>query len=383
MLDRAARGAYHGIVKAAVLEEFNSPLVIREFKHPKLEPGQMLVRMLASGVCGSDIHMWHGQDPRTPLPTILGHEGVGEVVEINSSNGPLVSVNGREIRPGDRIIWDRGVTCGRCYFCAVRHEPNLCPNRWVYGINRSSADPPHLVGCYADHIILFPNTNILHLDEFPGPSYALLASASCSGATAANAIEAAAIQPGDTVLVQGSGPLGLFLTAFARRVGAGRVIVIGGSPESLILAVKLGADFTISHRTTNAYDRVQTVRQMIGDRSPHGVDVVLESAGNPESINEGIVLLRTGGSYITAGFAIPGTTVSMDCYYEIVRKNLRLQGVWVSHTKHLRDAISLICSNPAPFEVMVTHRFGLEQATEALETMQTRKAVKSTIVFED
>ena len=367
-------------MRAAVLEEFDRPLAIRDFEPPKLEAGQVLVKMLAAGVCGSDIHMWRGKDPRTPLPTILGHEGVGAVVEIGGVR-KIASVTGREIRPGDRIIWDRGVTCGRCYFCAVLEQPNLCPDRWVYGISRSSADPPHLVGCYADHIVLFPNTSIFHLDEFPGPSDALFASASCSGATAASAIELARIRPGDTVLVQGSGPLGLFLAAFASRVGAGKVIVVGGSPESLSLASKLGAEMTISHRTTTTSERIETIREAIRDCAPHGADVVLESAGNPESVNEGIAVLRTGGAYVTSGFAVPGAVVSLDCYHEIVRKHLRLQGVWVSHAEHLREALSMISADPSPFEGMVTHRFPLEQATEALQAMETRKAIKSAIVF--
>ena len=364
-------------MKAAVLEEFGRPLVIREFDRPPLDPCQVLVRMLAAGVCGSDIHMWQGKDPRTSLPTILGHEGVGEVVEIGPSTQPLISVGGREIQPGDRIIWDRGVTCGQCRFCTVKHAPNLCQNRWAYGIYRSSAAAPHLVGCYADHIVLFPNTDIFHLDDYPSAGYPLLAAASCSGATAAHAVELAEIQPGDTVLVQGSGPLGLFLTAFARQAGADRVITVGGSPQSLDLAATLGADLTVSHRDTTADDRADLIREL----APQGADVVLESAGKPESVNEGIALLRTGGAYVSTGFAIPGASVTLDCYHEIVRKHLRLQGVWVSHARHLHQALSLVSGNPGQFEAMVTHKFPLEQATEALEAMQSREAIKSAIVF--
>ena len=368
-------------MKAAVLTAFDQPLAIREFDTHALQAGQILVRMLAAGVCGSDIHMWRGKDPRTPLPTILGHEGVGEVVEIGG-DAPVSSISGREIKPGDRIIWDRGVTCGRCYFCAVLHEPNLCPNRWVYGISRSCADPPHLVGCHADHIVLDARTSVFHLDEFAGPSYPLLAAASCSGATAANAVELAEIAPGDTVVVQGSGPLGLFLAGFARRVGAGKVVIVGGSPESLSLACKLGADVTISHRSTSSPERIEMIREAVHSRSPHGADVILESAGNPESVKEGIAVLRTGGAYVATGFAVPGAVVNLDCYHELVRKHLRLQGVWVSHARHLRQALSMIASDPSPFEGIVTRTFTLDQATEALRAMEERKVIKSALVFE-
>lgn len=366
-------------MRAAVLEEFSRPLVIREFDRPPLGPRQILVRMRAAGVCGSDIHMWHGHDPRTPLPIILGHEGVGQVVEVGKSIHPFLSVTGREINPGDRIIWERGVTCGHCYSCAIRQTPNLCPNRWVYGIHRPSSAPPHLVGCYGDHIVLEPNTIVMHLDDYKGPSDALLASTSCSGATAANAIEAAGIQPGDTVLVQGSGPLGLYLMAFARAGGASTVIVVGGSPDSLALAKRLGANLTISYRDTTPDDRADAVR----NAAPHGVDTVLESSGKPESISEGISVLRTGGAYVSTGFAVPVGTLPLDPYYDIVRKNLRLQGVWTSHARHLRHALSLVCRNPEPFEGIVTHKFSLDQATDALQAMESRKAIKSAIIMGD
>jgi threonine dehydrogenase-like Zn-dependent dehydrogenase len=224
---------------------------------------------------------------------------------------------------------------------------------------------------------LFPNTNILHIDEYKVTSYPLLASASCSGATAAHAIELACIQPGDVVLIQGSGPLGLFLTAFAREIGASKVITVGGSPQSLALASTLGADLTISHRNTSGDDRIALIREKFAQ----GVDVVLESAGKADAVNEGIEFLRTGGAYISAGFAIPGESVTLDCYYEIVRKQLRLQGVWVSHTRHLVHALALVSRDPEKFEAMVTHEFPLDQATDALKAMEDREAIKSAIVF--
>lgn len=364
-------------MKAAVLEKFNEPLAIREFDKPLLGPGQALVRMLAAGVCGSDIHMWHGKDPRTPLPMILGHEGVGEVAEV-AEGTRLRSVTGRDIVPGDRIIWERGVTCGQCFYCAVKREPNLCPNRWAYGIHRSSANLPYLVGGYADHIVLMPNTVIFHLDEYEGPSYSVLASASCSGATAANAIELAEVRPGDTVLVQGSGPLGLFATAFAREIGASEVITVGGSADSLGLATSLGATLTLSYRNTLLDDRLGAVRGLV----PHGIDAVIETSGKSDSVNEGIALLRPGGTYASVGFAIPGSTVSLDAYTELVRKGLRLQGVWVSHARHLHHALSLVVRKADAFEGLVARTFDLEHATDALRAMESREVIKSAIVFE-
>ncbi|MFN3699473.1 MAG: alcohol dehydrogenase catalytic domain-containing protein, partial [Dictyoglomus sp.] len=131
--------------KAAVLEEFGKPLVIKHLEIPKLLSKGILVKMVASGICGSDLHMIDGKDPRVPLPIILGHEGVGEVIEIN---GEKKDLNGEVINKGDLIIWNRGIVCGECYFCKVAKTPYLCNNRKIYGINRSCAEYPYLLGSY-------------------------------------------------------------------------------------------------------------------------------------------------------------------------------------------------------------------------------------------
>ena len=134
-----------------VLEKFNEPLVMRTFPIPTLKEGEVLVKIEAAGVCGSDVHMWEGRDPRIRLPMILGHEGVGEIVEIN---GEKRDVHGRPLKRGDEVLWNRGVTCGHCYFCKVKMEPSLCPNRWVYGIHTSCAEPPYLTGNYSEFLLL-------------------------------------------------------------------------------------------------------------------------------------------------------------------------------------------------------------------------------------
>ena len=112
--------------RIAVLEGFNKPLQVREMEIPDLLPGQILVQIAASGVCGSDVHMQQGQDPRLALPMSLGHEGVGQIVQMN---GEKQTALGEELKVGDMIIWNRGVLCGKCYYCTIAHQPSLCENR--------------------------------------------------------------------------------------------------------------------------------------------------------------------------------------------------------------------------------------------------------------
>ena len=363
-------------MKAAVLRAFKAPLEITEFPRPEVGEGEVLVRITAAGICGSDVHMWLGEDPRTPLPMILGHEGVGVVEEIGGA-GPKIDLFGRELHIGDPVVWDRAIVCGGCYFCSVKRLPNLCRSRWVYGIHRGCSDPPHLNGCYADHILLVRDTKIISLTDWGELDPAVLVSAGCSGATSANAIELADVQMGDNVLIQGAGPLGLFLVGYARARGADHVIVIEGVQARMDLARRLGADILLDFNSTTANERKEAV--MSATRG-FGVDAGFEAVGRPEPALEGIDLVRRGGSYVAVGTAVPMGTIPIDLYHQIVVKQLCLQGAWTNDTRHIVQALSLVRRNPAVFADMVTHRFPLEQANEALQSMAERVAIKAAIV---
>lgn len=364
-------------MKAAVLKEFNAPLELVDFPKPNVGEGEVLVRMTAAGICGSDVHMWMGEDPRTPRPMILGHEGVGIIEEIGG-DAVKHDIYGRELKSGDPIIWDRSIVCGKCYFCAVKQLPNLCTSRWVYGIHRGCSEPPHLNGGYADHILLVESTKIISLADWGSFDPATLVSAGCSGATSANAIELADIQIGDNVLIQGAGPLGLYLVGYARARGAQNVIVIEGVEVRMELARRLGANLILDYKTTSPEERREAVMSVTHG---YGVDAGFEAVGRPEPVLEGINLVRRGGAYLSVGTAVPMGTLPIDLYYQIVLKQLRFQGVWCSDTRHITSALHLVKENPGVFTEMITHRYPLDQANEALKSMAERKAIKTAIVF--
>jgi threonine dehydrogenase-like Zn-dependent dehydrogenase len=364
-----------------VLEEFKKPLVERKFPLPAPGPGEILVKVLAAGVCGSDVHMWQGHDPRTPLPIILGHEGVGKIVALGpcgtAALGCGCSVDGQPLRVGQKILWNRGVVCGRCYFCAVKAQPELCPNRVVYGIHRSCDKPPHLNGCYADHILLTRGTDVFLLPEDLRDRPEVAVSASCSGATAAHAVELAPISPGDSVLVQGPGPLGVYLVAFAAAAGARPIFVIGGTPERLALCKQLGATHLLNRNATSPEQRKNAI---MNETSGRGVDIAFEAVGTADAVAEGVGLVRTGGTYALTGFGQPGGKLELDLYADLVRKNLRLQGVWVSHTRHTHAALAMVLKQPDRFAKLVTHKYPSRRATQALEAAMQREGMKAVLV---
>jgi threonine dehydrogenase-like Zn-dependent dehydrogenase len=354
-----------------VLEAFNQPLVMREFEIPSLQEGEVLIKLEAAGVCGSDVHMLRGEDPRTPLPIILGHEGVGRILEVK---GEKRTVEGEPLKSGDLILWNRGVSCHRCFHCAVLNEPALCKNRKVYGINRSSKVAPYVNGCYSQEMLLTADTDIFKVTAEVDP--AILVSASCSGATVAHAFDLHRPDFGDTVLIQGPGPLGVYAVAFAKQLGAQEIIVIGGSENRLQTCREFGATLTLNRRELSLEDRKQAIMDKTRGR---GVDFVVEAVGDPSAVHEGIKLVRSGGAYVSIGFSQPPGNCQIDFFQEVVSKNLKIQGVWVSGTRHTWQAMKLVLERPELFARMITHRFSLEQANEALAAMAQRDALKAVL----
>ena len=361
-------------MKATVLalEQYNQPLVRREVEIPALAKGQVLVKLTAAGVCGSDVHMWKGEDSRLRLPMVLGHEGVGIVAALG---GPKLTIDGKELHEGDPVIWNRGVSCGECYYCKVLKETSFCPRRKVVGINLSLNDPPYLNGCFADHIILAEGTDFYLIP--PGIDPAVLVTASCSGATAAHAFDLVRPEPGETVVIIGPGPLGLFAVALAKAYGAGQVVLTGGSQSRLGLGKVFGADLVLDRNKLSAAERRELIFEITGGR---GADMIVETSGTAAGLEEAIGLTRMGGSVLSVGASQPGGTFLFDGFEDLTRRNLRLQGVWVSDARHFDRAVRLVLNNPDLFAKMVTHRFRLSQANEALAAVDRREAVKAILL---
>lgn len=358
--------------KAAVLRKFNEPLVITAFPLPKLKDGEVLVKVEAAGVCGSDIHMWEGRDPRTRTPIILGHEGVGEIVELK---GEKKDIHGTPFKRGDKVLWHRSITCGHCYFCKVKMTPSLCPDRWVYGIHTTCSNPPYLTGNYAEYLLLVPETDLFMIES--DIDLKTFVPASCSGATAAHALDLSGISPGDAVLVQGVGPLGIFAVAFARSLGASQIIATGGTEERLKMAHWFGATHSLNRHQLSPKERKEAVMTLTHGR---GVDLALEMAGEPEAVKECISLARNGGTCVSAGFGEPHGTMELDCFHDLNRKNLRLQGIWTSDVRHTYMALQLIWNRPKDFNKLITHRFPLDQVNEAFRVMKNKETVKAVLL---
>ena len=267
---------------AAVLDGFKSDLKLHEFPLPTtIEPGAVLVKVEMAGICGTDVHLWKGELP-IKLPVILGHETVGRIVAFGA--GVETDWTGQPLQVGDRITWNSTVSCGKCFYCAVKHQPTRCTHRRAYGIGYRCDESPHLLGGYADHHYLNPRATIFKLpDDLPTES---VIGAGCALITAIHGVERTGIDWQDTVVVQGAGPVGIAALAVAKSAGAARVIVIGGPKHRLEMAKRFGADEAVDlEEMADAKARIQRIRDLTGG---YGADVVLECVGAPTCITEGM-----------------------------------------------------------------------------------------------
>jgi threonine dehydrogenase-like Zn-dependent dehydrogenase len=363
--------------KAAVLERFSSPLALRDFELPaRIEPGAALVRTEMAGICGTDVHLWKGELPIT-LPVILGHETVGRIAELGE--GLEADWAGQPLKAGDLVTWSAGLCCGRCFYCAEKRQPTRCLHRRAYGISCPCAAPPHLLGGYADFHYLNPRTAIFKLpDDLPTEA---IIGAGCALNTAIHGIERTGIAWRDSVVVQGAGPVGIACLAVAKSAGAGQVIVLGAPEHRLDVAKRFGADIVLDIRQLRTpAERIAEVRKLTGG---HGADVVLECVGLPDAVPEGMEMCRDGAKFLVLGQYCDAGPVALNPHV-ITRKQLTVLGSWGSEPRHLKAAIEFLRATQEqfPFASMVTHRFPVARANEALQATASWSAAKSAIVPE-
>ncbi len=360
--------------RAAVLTEYDAPLKIMEFPVPEtLEHGAALVRVQMAGVCGTDVHLWHGQLP-IPLPVILGHETVGVIERLGDELKKDWA--GLDLAVGDRVTWSSSLVCGHCFYCRVKKQPTRCLNRKAYGISYKCTEPPHLLGGYADYIYLRPGTSIFKIPK-DLPTEAVVG-AGCALVTSLHGLEHIRVEWGDVVVVQGSGPVGLACLALAKDSGAAKVIVIGGPEHRLEAARKFGADDCIDVSKASSAERAKQVMELTGG---FGADVVLECVGIPQAVTEGLELLRDGGRYLILGHYGDAGTIPFNPHI-VTKKQLTLGGSWGFEPRHTHAALGFLSRTRSrfPFETTTSTRFPLEKADDALQSTARWSGTKSVIV---
>ena len=365
--------------RAAVLTQHGEPLEIRELPVPQnLEPNALLVRIEAATVCGSDLHLWDGSlggSQALELPVIPGHEMVGRVIAFGA--GAERDTFGTPLAIGDRICFTHA-SCGQCDHCRFDNQPTLCANRQYYMFTNCER-PPYLVGGFTEYGYVFPNSGRVRVPDEVDTSWA--SAASCALRTVVHSFERIGkMNPWETVVIQGAGPLGLFATALADHLGAGRIITIGAPDNRLAIAKQYGATDLVSvSQCPEPADRIAAVRGLLGG---HGAEVVFEFSGARTAFTEGLGMIKEGGRYMVTGqIDGPGKEVPVRPGF-ITRQQLTIMGTWSGHIAEYRKALEFMKATRAKYDfgALVPNRYRLDQATEALSRMRAQEDIKPVIV---
>lgn len=343
-------------MKAAVLSKAQD-LKIMDIEKPVAGPGDIVMQVKSALTCGTDVKTFRRGHPTIPFQTHIafGHEGAGIVAEVGEG------VQGFKV--GDRIATHNTAPCHTCYFCRVG-KPSMCN------------DLTYMRGTWAEYVLIparIVRENVFKMpDDMNFRSAALLEPLAC----AVYGVDESEIYLGDTVVVNGCGPIGLMMTKCAKLKGA-YVIACDFNTLRLETARKIGADVTVDLNKVS--DQVKAVR----DLTPfsRGVDVAIEATGIPEVWEKNIMMARKGGLVMEFGGCKPGTTITIDTKV-LHYSQLTIKGVYHTTPRHVAMAFELIKRGEFPEELLITKSYKLDQALEALLSHARGESIKNEIVIE-
>lgn len=342
-------------MRAAVLKGWND-LAVEETEIPEPGPGEVLLRVKACGLCGTDLKMVHGafEERGWPpsLPFIMGHEWSGEVVSLGEG------LDGLDLGPGDKVVAENHVGCGRCQLCRSGRY-NLCEEAGKPGYRLYGHTAPGALAEYA----VRPAQMLHRLPDSVSPLEGALVN---QGSLTVHALRRVNFRPGSTVAIFGPGLLGLLTAAVAHASGAAEMIMVGRG-KRLELAGEMGCHHVVDYESE---DPVQAVRRLTDGR---GVDYVFDCTGNASVPSQAIGSVRRGGKIALLGLS-GGKKAEIDID-RLTLDEIDLLGIRSSPNAY-PAMIALMRSGQVDLSPLVTHVFPLESVNEALEALETREAIR-------
>ncbi|HEV7253329.1 MAG TPA: zinc-dependent alcohol dehydrogenase family protein [Mesorhizobium sp.] len=327
-------------------------LALEEVGRPEPGPGEVLVRVEAAGICGTDRHIFAGEFSAKP-PVTLGHEFCGIVEALGDS------VSGLSL--GDRITVDPNIACGRCAMCRAGRV-NLCESLVAIGIHRD--------GGFADYAVV-PQGQAFRLPENLDP----LHGAFCEPlACCIHGVDMAAIKPGQSVVVLGGGVIGMLVVQLAKLAGADRVALSTRQAAKRRLAEELGATDTIDPSAGNVIAAISGASGLL----PGGADVVIECAGVPETVSQAPWLARRGGTVVILGVLAPDVRVEISPF-DVLLRELKILGSFVNPFTQGRSA-ELISSGAVTVETLISRRVRLSEAAGIIAAPAPSGEIRAIVV---
>jgi L-iditol 2-dehydrogenase len=322
-------------MKGLLLKQYMD-LEVTDLPQPEIGPGDVLVRVRACGICGSDVHGLDGSTGRRIPPLVMGHEAAGVIAEAGR--------NVKHWKAGDRVTFDSTVSCGQCHFCR-RGDINLCDNRQVLGV---SCGDYRRNGAFAEYVAV-PENILYRLPDALSFDHAAMIEAV---SIAVHAVNLTPRSLGDTAVVVGSGMIGQLTIQAAKVAGFSRVFAVDVDDAKLERARKLGADETFNSKTCDA------AAEIVARTGGRGADAALEAVGATDPIRTAIASVRKGGSVTLIGNIAPKIELPLQA---VVTRQIRLQGSCASSGEY-PACIELLSSGAIRVDTMISARTPLEEA---------------------
>jgi len=359
-------------MKAAILYEYARPLVVEEVILDPPQRGEVMVRLVASGICHSDVNIIRGE-ATAKLPIVLGHEAAG-IVEVTGSD-----VVG--LKPGDRVSVSLIRSCGRCFYC-VRGHPNDCegshPLSFQTRIHNQQGEPITQginVAGFAEYIVVDQTQIVKMPDDMPLETAAVLGCGVITGMGAV--LNTAQVEARSNVVVIGLGGVGINAIQGAVLAGARRVIAVDLLDNKLVFARTFGATHTVNARTENP---VEIIKELTGGR---GADYVFVTVGSERAVTQSFNMIRKRGTVVLIGLIGDEGTVPLPVS-RVALNEFRVIGSFMGSTilsEEVPQLVELYQQGRIKLDELVTGRYPLEQINQAIEAMERGEAVRNVIMF--
>jgi L-iditol 2-dehydrogenase len=333
-------------MKALVLQEYKR-LELMDVPQPEPLPNEVLVRVRACGICGSDVHGYDGSTGRRIPPVIMGHEAAGEVA--------AVGANVSEFKPGDRVTFDSMVSCGDCQYCR-RGAVNLCDRRQVLGV---SCNEFRRDGAFAEYVAV-PKHIVVKLPEAVSYEHAATVEPI---SVALHAVNITPVSLGDTGLVVGAGMIGLLTLQCLKLAGCARVYVADLDDARLKLAASLGAIETFNPKDCDVK------KEILSRTNGRGVDVAMEAVGATSPIQTAIDCVRKGGTVTLIGNVSPKIELPLQA---VVTREIRVQGSCASSNDYAA-CVELLASGAVNVDPIITARAPLEEGSNWFDRLYSHE----------
>lgn len=331
----------------------NKTFEVREMNFGKPGPHEVFVKNMAAGICGTDVHIYHGEKGATEVdpPVVLGHEYAG-IVEAVGEGVTAVKV-------GDCVTIDPNIYCGKCYHCRKGNK-QFCDEMTAVGVNMD--------GGFA-HYSMVPEAQCFPMNPEVGfEAMAMAEPLACC----VHGIEQVDIKSGDYVAVVGGGAIGLLMVQLAKLRGAGTIILSEPVAQRREIGLQVGADYAIDPL---ASDPLEQVQKLTGRK---GVDVVIECVGKVFATKQAFDLADRGGRILL--FSVPSPDAKFDMpLIDVFKKELKIYGSFVNPDSH-QQAVDLINAGKIQTAPLITHRYPIEQLEEAIHMQMSAESIKVQII---